>query len=436
MNPLLFGGTNGDATTTLIQWTFFILIFMFVVPKLYFYQIFSKLEASARKLEDFSVKGQRLVVNRSVKYGKRRKDSKDIMGRFVDFFMIPPVSLDPFGIMKKLEHLIDRTDERFKQVATDLSPKADEEEIMNVYMGLQASVMIHMVAKMVRHYVETVKKFKNLQIAMIIQMQLPLIEKLVEAEYKGLKTFLDGQPIGDAIGPMVIASMLKEEGKETAQDVLTKETRMWDRNLIFIKAKGPGGRLGKLGEAVEIAAKRRKITKIVTVDAAQKLEGEKTGSVAEGVGVAIGGPGVQRAKIEELATKLGIPVDAIAIKMSPFEAISPIPETVLNSIPDAQAMLEERVKDTKKGSTIIVVGVGNTCGVGNINKGLDKYIEKLKREAKKRKELEEEKKRGWLLPKKRSSEPSMVAQWIFGYNRVDMSALEKFNKERLTGIAR
>ena len=36
---------------------------------------------------------------------------------------------------------------------------------------------------------------------------------------------------------------------------------------------------------------------IITIDAALKLEGEDTGEVAEGIGAAIGGPGIERYKI-------------------------------------------------------------------------------------------------------------------------------------------
>ena len=56
------------------------------------------------------------------------------------------------------------------------------------------------IAKIVRHNVELAKKFKNLQIAMILQMQLPIIEKIAESELKGAQAFVSGWPIGDSIG--------------------------------------------------------------------------------------------------------------------------------------------------------------------------------------------------------------------------------------------
>lgn len=101
------------------------------------------------------------------------------------------------------------------------------------------------------------------------------------------------------------------------------------------------------------------------IDAALKLEGENTGEVAEGAGAAIGGIGVDKYKIEEIASKNGIPLYAVIIKESIIEAITCMTKEIVDSIPKAfnriDYLLENR---TKEGDTVIVVGVGNSLGVG------------------------------------------------------------------------
>ena len=47
---------------------------------------------------------------------------------------------------------------------------------------------------------------------------------------------------------------------------------------------------------------------LIMVDAAGKLEGEDVGEIAEGVGAAIGGPGVEKYKIERAAIENNIPL--------------------------------------------------------------------------------------------------------------------------------
>lgn len=382
----LLGG--GGGTRSIIQWVFFIFIFMFVLPKLYFYRIFAKIDAAAKRLEKLSGKGQDSIVDGTKKFGENKKSIKGEVEHFVDFFMVEPVSLDPSGILKKLEHTIDNTEDRFKEVSEKIAPKADDEEKMNIFMGLQAAVAVHMIAKIVRHYVEMAKKYKNMQFAMLMQMQLPIIEKLAKSQKKGLDAFLNGNAIGDGIGPLVIAGFLKEKGKKIAKDVLAKTKEKWDRNVTFIKATGPGGRLGKIGNGVRKLCDKKDIEKIITVDASAKLEGEETGKTAEGTGVAMGGIGVQRAKIEEIAAEKDIPIDAIAIKMSQFEAIRPMKKEVVEAASDARELVKSRVKTTEEGSNVLVVGVGNTCGVPNNNKKLKKIVKNIKKRAK---EIEEEK---------------------------------------------
>ncbi len=373
-------------------------------PRLYLWQSLAKIEATAQKLENISRRGQKSVFSTVSKKGGNNKQTAKKLNAFMDFFMIPPVSLDPFGILKKMEHLIRNTEGRFKQVARQVAPKANEEEMMNVYMGLQAAVTINMIAKIVRHWAEMIKKMKSFQLAMIFQMQLPLIEKIVEAEEKGLNAFLNGQAIGDAAGPLVIASLSDKEGKEVAEEVIATEKNLWGRKLFLLKARGPGGRLGELGYAVEnVLKKQKKVSKIITIDAAQKLEGEKTGSVSEGIGVAIGGAGVEKAKIEEIAVASKIPLEAIAIKMSPFEAISPMPGEVADAVKNAVDLLRERVEETGKGSKIIVVGVGNTCGIPNSKKGLDKVVKEIKTRARKIKR-EQKADEGWFFGGKKGEE--------------------------------
>lgn len=100
------------------------------------------------------------------------------------------------------------------------------------------------------------------------------------------------------------------------------------------------------------------------IDAALKLEGEKTGSIAEGIGAAIGGIGVDRFKIEEVAQKNNIPVYAIVIKQSLVEAISIMKKDIAESTDKVIEITQKIINEkSEKGDNILVIGVGNTIGV-------------------------------------------------------------------------
>ena len=229
---------------------------------------------------------------------------------------------------------------------------------------------------------------------MILQMQMPFIEKISKALLKGTESLTNGWPIGDAAGAIAAAHLIGDSNpKEVDQDTIGAVKRIKGKTVYIVKAKGPGGRLGKIGKVVERYARRQKVAKIITIDAAAKLEGEKTGGIAEGIGVAIGGVGVERAYIENIATQKDLPLDTYVIKMSHEEAIMPMKIEVLNAISKVVKSVEDNISKTREKGSIIVVGVGNTGGIGNNKKEADKVVDLIKKNSKALKTWEEEEKK-------------------------------------------
>jgi hypothetical protein len=356
-------GIGGDWVTQVL-WFVALMVLIFFQPRLMLAQTMWKLEQSAETIEGYGKKAKNIVLKKIAKKPTARQ--KEDVNNFLEFFSIAPVNLDPFGIVKKIEHVMDLEEERFKYFVDNVAPRANAEEKQNILMGMSGAVSLNEVGKIVRHYVETIRKTKNLQLAMVVQMQLPMLEKLSKALLGGTEAFSEGWPIGDSVGPLIAAHMAGDSKMaDIEKEVVSAVKTIRGRKVFVMKAKGPGGRLGRLGKAVEKVAKANKIAKIITVDAAAKLEGEKTGRLAEGVGVAIGGIGVDRSYIEDLAVKKRIPIDSIVVKMADEEAIQPIKQDVLRAVPMAIKAVEERIAVTKGAGSIIVVGVGNSSGIGN-----------------------------------------------------------------------
>jgi hypothetical protein len=232
-------------------------------------------------------------------------------------------------------------------------------------------------------------------------MQLPLIERLAKALYAGTEALSKGWAIGDTIGPYVAASFIGNDKVSVVdEDTVVSRKKHKGRDIIVLKAKGPGGRTGNTGRVLNELSKKEKISTIITVDAAAKLEGEKTGSVAEGVGVAMGGVGVERTHIEEVAVSKKIPMESVIVKMSSEEAIMPMRSEILNASPKVLEYIDEIIERSPKTGKIVLIGVGNTSGVGNNlsdAKKADKQIKKIDRKIKK-KEAEKKKKFKLKLP--------------------------------------
>ncbi len=364
---------------------FLILLLFLLYPKYLLYKIINEMEMLARMVEDYVRKSVDITCKLCVEKGggnvlKRRK-----IEDFLDFFIIPPVDLDPYGILKKIEHLLDKAEDRFEYIAKDIAPKASEELRANIVALLKGSIGLNMIAKLLRHYIGLIRKTNNIQLAMILHMNLPMIRRIANAQMRGIEAIAENKPIGDSIGPLIAAHLIKTcNYTEIAKDVICAEVEMEGKKVYVLKAKGKGATLGKLGDAVKKLCDEKSIGKIITIDAGLKLEGEKSGKVSEGIGAAIGDPGPEKAKIEESALKRDIPLEAYIIKMSIEEAISPLTEDIVkNSLKKTIELIRDSVRRTE-GNEVIVVGVGNTSGVGNCYEEVkDLKFEKKKKEKKK-----------------------------------------------------
>ena len=382
---------TGDGIWSQLLSLVMFLVFIFFYQRIMVTQILFKLERTAESLENMSERAKFTVIKKI----KKRPDAKlkSRVKSFLDFFIISPVNLDPYGIVKKFEYLIDLEKDRFNYFVKQIAPNFGSEERADIVMGLSGAMSLYQIAKIVRHYVELIKKTKSIQLAMILQMQLPLVESIAKALYNGTEALTNGWPIGDGIGPYIITDLIGDSKYEKFGDeTILVRKKYKNKDVMIIKALGPGGRTGDLGRLMDKIANKEKIAKIITIDAALKLEGEKTGTIAEGVGVAIGGVGVEKDYVENIAVKKKIPLDSVVIKMSQEEAITPMKKSIVDSLPKVKEALDEALSRTKENGKIVIVGVGNTSGVGNNKKDqekarkiIDENIKKMKKAAEKKK---------------------------------------------------
>ena len=352
-----------------------IVLLVIMLPILLKMRINSSIAKYTYQIENMVKNSKLKLIKISIEYGTPENDPTADIDNFMEFFIIPPVSLDPAGIMDKFENILDLGEEKFQYMTKTIAPHADDEWKSNITMALKATLGINGVAKMVRHNLELSKKTGNLQILLMLQMGLPMIMRLVKAEYEGVNAFSDGNPVGDGIGPLVAGMFmddLSDNELEYFEDLVIGKKIVDGREIIIIRAKGPGARVGKIGKTVNRLINKEGIKRVITVDAAQKLEGEETGSVAEGIGVVIGGFGVDKWLIEEQMVKNDLEVDAIIIKMGPEEAMCQMTLEILESSKKTLKVLENSILLSKPGTKIMVLGVGNSCGVPNIVKDITK----------------------------------------------------------------
>jgi hypothetical protein len=344
------------------------IVFIFYGQRLQTYVMIREVEGSLYKLKYIKEEGRKITIETIKEIGKPQTDPTARVDRFLEYFTISPQSLDPAGIVWKLEHILDVRDIRFKDEVKLMAPSADETQTNNLENTLEAASALNFIYKVIRHYYLLGKKTLSLYVIMQIQMILPMIMKEAEAYASALKAFAYGQPIGDGAGALVAARLMHGyETRKLEKDCVVATVPFEGRTAFVVKAEGPGGNVGKPGDAVKqlIEENKGKIAMIVMIDAALKLEGEELGEVAEGVGAAIGGPGVDQFKIEEELVKYHIPINALVVKEDVGDAVSPLRKEVFDSIDTVIARIKEVVSErTKEGDKIVIAGIGNTIGIG------------------------------------------------------------------------
>jgi hypothetical protein len=325
-------------------------------------------EKATQRLQSLSEKSKEDALNSIKPFTLENIDIRSQVTGFLDFAWIEPVDRDPFGVLGRLEHLLNNRRDRFKIFISQIAPKASKIDAANLEDILEGAMSLNLIFKFVRHLLLLGKKTKSLMIFVQLDMQLPMIMKLAEAYYKWQKAFSMGKPVGDGLGPLVASKlMLGKPKKQLAEDIVYAETDFSNRKIIALKAEGPGGVVGKPGDAVKQLVENLggKVARIFMVDAMGKLEGETTGEVIEGTGAAIGDPGPEKFKIEDIAMKYKIPLDAILCKMDMDEAMT----TIRKEVVEASDLIVDKIKKaiserTKEGDVVIVAGIGNTAGVG------------------------------------------------------------------------
>lgn len=345
----------------------FFFVFMFYGQKINTYIMLREVEGSLYKLRHIRDDGRRIAVETIKEIGKPQTDPTTRVNRFLEYFSISPQSLDPAGIVWKLEHILDVRENRFKDEVKLMAPAADKTQTNNLENTLEAAMALNYIYKVIRHFYLLGKKTLSLYVIMQIQMILPLVMREAEAYASALKAFAYGQPIGDGAGALVAAKLMHgQPTKKIAKDCVFATVPIEGRTAYVIKAEGPGGNVGKPGDATKtiIEKNKGKIATVIMVDAALKLEGEVVGAVAEGVGAAIGGPGVDQFKIEETILKYRIPINAVIIKQDIGDAVSPLRKEIFDSVDTAIDRIKQVILErTKEGDKVIITGVGNSIGI-------------------------------------------------------------------------
>lgn len=361
----LFGFSDDTNPLMMLVWIIPIIIFIFYGQRIQLLITSNEIKKNIKKLDEFRSESRDVLISYVTKNLKTQKNSILKIDQFLDYFTVMPVDMDPNGIVPKVRHFVRSREDYTREHVRSLSPEISHYELSKVQTLVEVASSLKLIHKLINHLYLTAKKQNNYPLILPLQMMLPFVMEEAEAMKNAISAISQGQPIGDGIGPMIVGKMMLNSHKQTlAFETVCAETDYEGRRLFLLKAEGPSATVGRPGDAVEEIISKQKLDSIIMVDAALKMEGEESATIAQGFGAAIGGIGTERFQIEEIATKNKIPVFAIIIKQSVKEAITLMTKNIAEKADEVRSQLYEMIKEnTKPGQKILVIGVGNTLGV-------------------------------------------------------------------------
>ena len=361
-----FFGTGGDSNPfMMLIWFLPIILFVFYGQRIQLIITSRDIKKDMAKLEQFRNDSRNELIDYVKQKLSPNGDPTQKLDRFFDYFTVMPVDIDPNGIIPKIHHLVRSRDDTTRKQVKSMFSEINTLEVTKVQNLLEIVTTLQLLHKVVRHLFLTAKKQNNYPLILPLQMLLPFIMEQAEALKDAIPAFKKGQPIGDGIGPLVVGGMMLDTKKQKAEfETVYSESEFDGRKLILLKAEGPYATVGRPGEATESIVEKLKPDVIIMIDAALKLEGEDSGSVAQGFGAAIGGIGTDRFKIEAIATKYDIPIFAIVVRQSVKEAITLMKKEISDQAENVKSQVYEMITDNSNpNQTVLVIGVGNTLGV-------------------------------------------------------------------------
>ncbi|MDG6907814.1 MAG: DUF1512 family protein [Nitrososphaerota archaeon] len=363
--------STGDWTTILYIGSFVVLMLVSLLwgNRIQAATMLNYLGRNLRKLQDFKDGSRKELLEYLTVICRVQGDSlpKEI-DRMLAYFTIIPETIDPAGVVGKIEQVVRLQDDRMKKEIKEIAPQADviQQSVAENILGIAAALL--QVYKIIRHFYIQGQKMKNPYMLAAAQMSLPILLQQAEAYYGAIESFKLAQPIGDGVGAMVVGNLMVGRAKtEIAKETVYAKSEYKGRTLHLVKAEGPMGRVGMPDDAVKklLDDKSNGITTMIMIDAALKLEGETSGEITQGIGAAIGGIGVEKFRIEEAATISRIPMFAVVVRESIIDNISIMTKEISEATFTArEAVLKLIETKTRDSDGVLIVGVGNTLGIG------------------------------------------------------------------------
>ncbi|MDW8063860.1 MAG: DUF1512 family protein, partial [Candidatus Caldarchaeum sp.] len=182
LNPAT-GTDNALSFLLSLIWIAFLMIF-FLYPsfgqRMQLSYMLRDLEKKLNRLKAIKDEIHRVTVDTIKRVGRPEKDPTPEIDRLSEFFIIQPESMDPYGLVYKLEHILETGERTYENEVAKIAPHATEHQVKSLTNLVEVLRGINTLYRVVRHYYLLGRKTSNIYMVLQIQMVLPMIIEIAE----------------------------------------------------------------------------------------------------------------------------------------------------------------------------------------------------------------------------------------------------------------
>ena len=177
----LFGMSDDSNPLMMIVWILPIILFVFYGQQIQLFVTSREIKKGIKKLDSFREESRTELINYIKNNLKPKDDPIKKLDKFLDYFTIMPVDMDPNGIVDKVRHTVRSREDYTRNHVKSLSPEMSDVELTKVQTLLEIASSLQMIYKIINHMFLTAKKQNNYPLILPLQMILPFIMEQAEA---------------------------------------------------------------------------------------------------------------------------------------------------------------------------------------------------------------------------------------------------------------
>ena len=185
----LFAMSDDTNPIMMLIWIIPIILFVFYGQRIQLYITSSEIKKGLKKLDGFKVESRKELIDYITKTLKPKDDPIKKIDRFLDYFTILPVDMDPNGIVDKVRHTIRSREDYTREHVKSLFSEISDFELTKIQTILEIASSLQMIYKIVNHMYLTAKKHNNYPLILPLQMILPFVMEQAEAMKEAIPAF-------------------------------------------------------------------------------------------------------------------------------------------------------------------------------------------------------------------------------------------------------